>query len=73
MGGGGGLATWEFEFPFPGSLTSTFPLAGKFTLMLSNVPGPQTKQHLFGATVLDMHQRESSVLTTYWSESTLSS
>lgn len=30
-------------------------LFGKFTLMLSNVPGPQTKQHLFGATVLDMY------------------
>jgi len=23
-----GLAPWEFEFSFPGSLTSTFPLAG---------------------------------------------
>ena len=22
-----GLAPWEFEFPFPGSLTSTFPVA----------------------------------------------
>ena len=23
-----GLAPWEFEFPFPGSLTSTFPVTG---------------------------------------------
>ena len=26
-----GLAPWEFEFPFPGSLTSTF-LVGRWTL-----------------------------------------
>ena len=25
-----GLAPWEFEFPFPGSLTSTSPLTGGF-------------------------------------------
>ena len=28
-----GLAPWEFEFPFPGSLTATFLVNG------SNVPG----------------------------------
>jgi len=27
-----GLAPWEFEFPFPGSLTSTFLMIGRFPL-----------------------------------------
>jgi len=29
-----GLATWEFEFPFPGSLTSTFQGEGTSPMML---------------------------------------
>jgi len=31
-----GLAPWEFEFPFPGSLTSTF-LAGRATIRTPEV------------------------------------
>ena len=27
-----GLAPWEFEFPFPGSLTSTFLMNPRYTL-----------------------------------------
>ena len=38
-----GLAPWEFEFPFPGSLTSTFP--GSLTSTVprrARIPGSYT-------------------------------
>ena len=53
-----GLVPWVIEFPFPGSLASTF-------LVLFDQRGaPPAAERL---------QRERSLLTTYWSESTLSS
>jgi len=33
-----GLAPWEFEFPFPGSLTSTFLYAGMRATFKIHVP-----------------------------------
>ena len=51
-----GLAPWEFEFPFPGSLTTTFLAGGPLHRVLLLRPRPALN-----------------LLTTYWSESTLSS
>ena len=34
-----GLAPWEFEFPFPGSLTFTFLVPNPVSLALCNSPG----------------------------------
>ena len=49
-----GLAPWEFEFPFPGSLTSTF-LAGAEEVL--RVPGI-LQQHLApGRTLLLLYSR----------------
>ena len=33
-----GLAPWKFEFPFPGSLTSTFPWAQHVSVMHAKSP-----------------------------------
>ena len=56
-----GLAPWEFESPFPGSLTSTFLGGG----------GGEAREERFCLAPRHLPQRE--LLTTYWSESPLSS
>jgi len=104
-----GLAPWEFESPFPGSLTSTFLEATSLRIAVSPQSTPLSSEHgtyeavtarfwpwlepffrckslkrfmLFpsrspagpaGAWLLLNGHRESSLLTTYWFQSTLSS
>ena len=73
-----GVVPWEFEFLFPGSLTSTF-LASPIEVFL----GSEIKAEVFRLKLSTAArgkvfrsrglERESPVLTTYWSESTVSS
>jgi len=46
-----GLAPWKFEFPFPGSLTSTFlrPLDAKLALPTFKIPSHHSTVHFSGA------------------------
>ena len=41
-----GLAPWEFESPFPGSLTSTFPGQPSIPTPSQHKPQPKPKPHL---------------------------
>jgi len=62
-----GLAPWEFEFHFPGSLTSTFPNRSLPQLLHLDVGDNHVGDS--GASALaEARARESSLLTTYWSD-----
>ena len=69
-----GLAPWEFQFPFPGSLTSTFLISGRQLMpgVHAGDIGPKIGFNNMDNGATPDAERESSSLATYWSGSTLS-
>ena len=69
-----GLAPWEFEFPFPG-LNSLFQVMRQANVVPGRWAWENVRPHPchWPSEAAQIDDRESSLLTTYWSESTLSS